>query len=88
MAKKIVREYYKLSEKNLANRNVCNMAKPVGMQFYNKPEYVTATKGSKSISAITSGKKGETFTVISCCNAKVFLLPSYCVFKRKKLKNN
>lgn len=57
-----------------------------GLQLNNKPGQVIAAKGSKSVSAITSGEKGETISVIACCNAEgVFLLPYY-IFKGKNKK--
>jgi hypothetical protein len=32
---------------------------------------------------ITSGKKGETITVLACCNAEGTFIPPFCIFKGK-----
>nr|CAI5839174.1 unnamed protein product [Callosobruchus analis] len=51
-----------------------------------KTEYVIARKGSKNVAAVTSGEKGETITVISCCNAEGTFIPPICIFKGKNMK--
>lgn len=56
------------------------------LQLNNRPEHVIAEKGSKNVAAVTSGEKGDTVTVISCCNAEgAFTLPR-CILKGKNMK--
>lgn len=57
-----------------------------GLQMNNKPGQVLAAKGSKNVSSITSGEKGETISVIACCNAEGTFLPPYVIFKGKHKK--
>lgn len=82
-----VKNYFNLLEKVLLEnnlmgkpRNVFNMDE-TGCQLNNRPELVVAEKGSRNVAAITSGEKGETITVIACCNAEGSFLPPACVFK-------
>jgi hypothetical protein len=58
-----------------------------GLQLNNKPGFVIAQKGSKNVAAITSAEKGETITVITCCNAEGYFLPPACIFKGKNKKS-
>lgn len=46
-----------------------------GLQLNNRPDHVLAAKGSKAVSTVTSTEKGETITVIACCNAEGTFLP-------------
>ncbi|KAB0801683.1 hypothetical protein PPYR_03869 [Photinus pyralis] len=57
-----------------------------GCQLNNNPGYVIASKGSKLVSSITSGERGETITVIACCNAEGNFLPPSCIMKGKRKK--
>lgn len=52
-----------------------------GLQLNSRPGAVVAEKGSKAVSVITSSEKGETITVIACCNAEGTFLPPYVVMK-------
>ena len=52
-----------------------------GLQIINKVGKVVATKGSKEVYRLTSGEKGETVTVIACCNAEGNFLPPVCILK-------
>lgn len=52
-----------------------------GLQLNNKPSKVVAAKGSRDVHVITSSEKGETVTVVACCNAEGNFLPPYCIFK-------
>jgi hypothetical protein len=58
-----------------------------GLQLNNKPGFVIARKGSKNVAAVTSAEKGETITVITCCNAEGYFLPPACIFKGKNKKS-
>lgn len=87
--KTVVEEYFSVLENVLTEYqlfekpgNIFNIDES-GLQLNNKPGYVIAEKGSKTVSNITSGEKGETISIVACCSAEgVFLPPMY--FKRKK----
>ena len=66
-------------------RKIYNMDE-CGLQLNNEPGKVLAMKGSRDVHHVTSAEKGETITLIACCNAEGNFLPPYCVFKgiRKK----
>ncbi|KAL0829682.1 hypothetical protein ABMA28_003187 [Loxostege sticticalis] len=57
-----------------------------GFQLNNRPGHVLAKKGSKAVSTVTSTEKGETITVIACCNAEGVFLPPACIMKGKNKK--
>lgn len=57
-----------------------------GLQLNSRPGHVLAEKGSKTISTVTSTEKGETITVVACCNAEGVFLPPACVMKGKNKK--
>ena len=92
MNRKDVANYFELLENTLQENllldkpgSIFNMDE-TGLQLNNRPEHVIAEKGSKNIAAVTSGEKGETVTVISCCNAEGIFLPPVCIFKGKNKK--
>lgn len=93
MSRKKVLAYFQLLHVILEENNlfespgsIYNMDE-TGLQLNNKVGYVIAQKGSKDVSTITSGEKGETITVIACCNAEGIFLPPACVFKGKYKKD-
>ncbi|CAG5055608.1 unnamed protein product [Parnassius apollo] len=57
-----------------------------GLQLNNRPGHVLAEKGTKAVSTVTSTEKGETITVIACCNAEGTFLPPACIMKGKNKK--
>lgn len=65
--------------------NIFNMDES-GLQLNNRPGHVLAKKGSKAVSTVTSTEKGETITVIGCCNAEGIFLPPACIMKGKNKK--
>ncbi|KAI4462014.1 hypothetical protein MML48_5g00018667 [Holotrichia oblita] len=73
--------YFQLLEQVLTDNDL-NMDES-GLQLNNRPGYVLAEKGSKPVSTITSTEKGETITVIGCCNAEGTFLPPACIVKEK-----
>jgi hypothetical protein len=89
---KEVQDYFNLLEKILHDNDLLNKPSNVfnmdetGLQLNNKAENVIAKKGSKNVAAVTSSEKGETITVIACCNAEGSFLPPTCIFKGKNLK--
>ncbi|KAI4462015.1 hypothetical protein MML48_5g00018725 [Holotrichia oblita] len=81
--------YFQLLKQVLTDNDLMGKANCIfnmdesGMQLNNRPGYVLAEKGSKAVSTITSTEKGETITVIGCCNAECTFLPPACIFKEK-----
>lgn len=55
-----------------------------GLQLNNEPTEVIAAKGSKDVHAVKATERGETVTVVGCCNAEGTFLPPYCIFKGLK----
>lgn len=95
MNKKEVDEYFKLLESIYEANDVFDKPGHVfnidesGLQLNNVAGKVIAAKCSKEVHAITSGERGETITVIVCCNSEGNFLPPYCIFqgvnKRKRI---
>lgn len=92
MNKRCVEEYFKLLESVIFENDliekpghIFNMDE-TGLQLNNKPGNVVAIKGSKSVTSITSGEKGETVSVLACASAEGTFLPPYCIMKGKNLK--
>lgn len=65
--------------------NIFNMDE-TGLQLNNKPGKVVALKGSKNVTSVTSGEKGETISVLTCVNGEGTFLPPFCIMKGKNLK--
>lgn len=89
MNRKEVQEYFNLLEKCLEENelfdkpgHIFNMDES-GLQLNTRPGIVLAAKGSKNVSNITSTERGETITIIACCNAEGNFLPPACVMKGK-----
>lgn len=84
--------YFKLLEQVLTENDIIDKPNCIfnmdesGLQLNNRPGHVLAKKGSKAVSTITSTEKGETVTVIGCCNAEGTFLPPACIFKGKNKK--
>lgn len=53
----------------------------IGVQLNNEPGKVIAEKGSRDVHVVTSAEKGETVTILACCNAEGQFLPPFCIFK-------
>lgn len=92
MNRETVKHYFELLDKILSENelhdkpsNVFNIDE-TGLQLNNKPNKVLAAKGSKNVTSITSGEKGETISVIACCNAEGTFLPPFSIFKGKNRK--
>ncbi|KOC59386.1 Jerky protein homolog-like [Habropoda laboriosa] len=92
MNKPTVMKYFDLLEHVLTTNNI--IGKPgnvftmdeTGLQLNNKPGHVVAIKGSKNVTSITSGERGETISVLTCCNGEGMFLPPFCIFKGKNKK--
>lgn len=88
-----VNNYFKLLESVFMQDNkevftpncIFNMDES-GLQLNSRPGHVLAKKGSKAVSTVTSTEKGETITIIACCNAEGNFLPPACIMKGKNKK--
>lgn len=93
MNRKEVEDYFKLLERIYEANDVFDKPGHVfnvdesGLQLNNVPGKVIAAKGSKEVHTVTSGEKGETITVVACCNSEGNFLPPYCIFKGVNKKN-
>lgn len=92
MHRSAVMQYFTLLDQVLVKYDLFNKPANIynvdesGLQLNNKAGYVMAKKGSKSVAAAVSGEKGETISIIACCNAEGNFLPSACIFKGKNKK--
>lgn len=92
MTKENVASYFSLLERTLIENEL--MSEPgcifnmdeTGLQLNNRPEHVVAIKGSKNVASVTSSEKGETISVIVCCNGEGVYIPPTCIFKGKNKK--
>lgn len=71
-----------LTENNLSAKpeRLYNMDES-GIQLNNKPGKVIAKKGAKVVNSVTSAEKGETMTIVGCCNAVGNFLPPVLIIK-------
>ncbi len=59
-----------------------------GLTCVHKPVKVLAPKGKRVVATATSGERGITTTVVTCCNATGNYIPPMMVFKRKRRKDD
>lgn len=71
-----------LTENDLLDKpdRIFNMDE-TGVQLNNKPGKVLAKKGTRAVKSVTSGEKGETITIVACCNAIGNFLPPLLIIK-------
>lgn len=87
-----VDKYFQLLEETLVNHNLLNKPGSIynvdetGLQLNSRPGNVIAAKGSKQVANITSAEKGETISLIACCNGEGVFLPPTCIMKGKNKK--
>ncbi|XP_039278770.1 uncharacterized protein LOC120350253 [Nilaparvata lugens] len=88
----VVKEYFELLKNVIESNglidkpgNIFNMDE-TGLQLNNKPGKVVALKGSKNVTSVTSGEKGETISLLACVNGEGTFLPPFCIMKGKNLK--
>lgn len=90
---RLVRHIKRLEESGFAltSRDLRALAfsfsKKLGLELINKVGKIIATKGAKEVFRLTSGERGETITIVACCNAERNFLPPLCIFKGVKKKN-
>lgn len=75
-------EQYSLFDKPA---NIFNIDE-TGLQLNSRPGEVLARKGSKAVSTVTSTEKGETISLVVCCNAEGNFLPPAVIMKGKNKK--
>ncbi|XP_039302962.1 jerky protein homolog-like isoform X1 [Solenopsis invicta] len=87
MNKEDIKNYFDLlkqclNDNNLMNKpsNIYNMDES-GLQLNNEPDVVVALKGSRNVQIRQCAERGETITIVTCCNAEGSFLPPYCIFK-------
>jgi hypothetical protein len=68
----------------LANPRRIHNVDECGLQTNNEPGKVVATKDCRDVHHVTSGQRGETISLIACCNAEGKFLPPYSIFKGKR----
>ncbi|TGZ48328.1 hypothetical protein DBV15_08634 [Temnothorax longispinosus] len=90
MCREEVNKYFQLLSKICKENNFFNEPSKIynvdetGLQLNNDFGKVIATKGSREVHHVTLAEKGETISVIACCNAEGNFLPPYCIFKGKR----
>lgn len=57
-----------------------------GLQLNSRPGEVLAQKGSKAVSTLMSTERGETISLVACCNAEGSFLPPAVIMKGKNKK--
>ncbi|CAG9572682.1 unnamed protein product [Danaus chrysippus] len=87
LSRKEVNNFHELLTKVLADNDLLDKPERIynmdesGVQLNNKPGKVVAKKGAKVVNSVTSVEKGETMTIVACCNAignfKHFILPTH-----------
>jgi len=93
MNKEIVGNYFDLLGRVLEDNDLLDKPSHIynmdetGLQLNNRPGMVLAERGSKAVVNITAQEKGETITVVACCNAEGQFLPPACIFKGKNKKS-
>ena len=87
MNRKEVSDYFELLTKLIRENdlhekpgNIWN-ADETGVQLNNVAGQVVAGKGSKDVKMVTTAEKGETITIMACCNSEGHFLPPYCIMK-------
>ncbi|XP_046970598.1 uncharacterized protein LOC124537752 [Vanessa cardui] len=53
----------------------------------NKPPKVLSTKGKKQVGVIASTERGQTTTIVCCCNASGSFIPPFMIFARKRMQD-
>lgn len=87
-----VTAYFEMLERVLSDNGIINKPGHIynmdesGLQLNNRPGHVLAEKGSKAVAMSTSTEKGETITVIGCCNAEGNFMPPACIMKGQRKK--
>jgi hypothetical protein len=94
MNRKDIEDYFKLllnvlTKNNLLDKpgHIYNMGES-GFQMNPRPCTVIGAEGSLMLYQMTSDGKGETESVIACCNAEGSFMPPTCILKGKNKSQN
>ena len=91
MNKKNVQTFFGILESKLSELNMLNKpdrifnADESGLQMNTRGRHVFCEKGKKNIHSIFPKEKGETVTVLACCNAAGNFMPPTVIFKGKRI---
>ncbi|XP_071562383.1 uncharacterized protein [Temnothorax nylanderi] len=94
MNKQDIDNYFHLLKQCLNDNNLMNKPSRIynmdetDLQLNNEPDFIVAAEDSKNVQVRQCTERGETITVVACCNAEGSFLPPYCIFKgvRKQKK--
>lgn len=87
LSREEVNNFHELLTKVLADNDLLDKPERIynmdesGVQLNNKPGKVVAKKGAKVVNSVTSAEKGETMTIVACCNAIGNFLPPVVIIK-------
>lgn len=87
LSREEVNNFYDLLIKVLTDNDLLDKPERIynmdesGIQLNNKPGKVVAKKGAKVVNSVTSAEKGETMTIVGCCNAIGNFLPPVLIIK-------
>ncbi|XP_045765299.1 chaetoglobosin A biosynthesis cluster protein C-like [Maniola jurtina] len=87
LSREEVNNFYELLAKVMIDNGLSDKPERIfnmdesGIQLNNKPGKVIAKKGAKVVNSVTSAEKGETMTIIACCNAIGNFLPPAVIIK-------
>ena len=84
----IINHYFNLLESTVIDNNLLGEPSQIfnmGMPLESNPPFVVAPVGSKHVSCMRTGDKSQ-ITVIACCNAVGYAMPSTVVFDRKQIR--
>lgn len=87
LSREEVTNFYELLTKVMTDNGLLNKPERIynmdesGVQLNNKPGKVVAKKGAKVVHSVTSAEKGETMTIVACCNAIGNFLPPVVIIK-------
>lgn len=87
MNREEVNAFFNLLEEEMLKNDLMNKPQNIfnvdesGIQLINKPGKVLTAKGAKDVHVITPREKGETVSLVACCNAEGSFLPPVIIMK-------
>jgi hypothetical protein len=92
MNRSSVQKFFEILENKMTVLNLLNKPDRVfnagesGLQMNTRGSNVLCEKGKKNVHSISPKEKGETVTVLACCNASGNFMPPSVIFKGKRLQ--
>lgn len=92
MNRNSVRKFFEILENKMTELNLRNKPDRVfnadesGLQMNTRGSHVLCQKGKKNVHSISPKEKGETVTVLACCNASGNFMPPSIIFKGKRIQ--